>query len=412
VAAFTDKSGQLPEARSAADSTDSNTLNLIFGDILSGQNLSPPINGKSMADESQSIEGGNILHGGGKNLPELSASASASVPELVPAQDPGAVLASLAYSAITGTVQDKLPKTGGLHNAVIEPPPLAVAPPNMLLEEDSTSPGVDRLASIGEGELLNQGQIAIKQPPVIVASAGKLSGQGVGAAEVSSRITPALGQQVPKNTPGMESIDLSPRQIQVNDTVSEASFEIPEQLSGSNSSSSKIAPANSPPVGSSILLPTGHVDAPVTSKVATGPVMTASPGEANWNNEFASRVSVGVKNGIQEANIQLNPPELGRLEIKISTEGDQTKILFQVQSVGAKDAIEQAMPRLREMLEQDGLQLAHSDVSDHSRSQYGDGRDAGSYVSDPASNSGEESQDQSLLEVTVVASDSVVDYYI
>ncbi len=93
------------------------------------------------------------------------------------------------------------------------------------------------------------------------------------------------------------------------------------------------------------------------------------PGDRAWNSEFAGRLTVMVKNGVQEASLQLHPADLGRLEIQIATDGDQTRVHFLVQNAMAREAIEQAMPRLREMLEQSGLQLAQSDVADQSQSQ-------------------------------------------
>ena len=76
------------------------------------------------------------------------------------------------------------------------------------------------------------------------------------------------------------------------------------------------------------------------------------PGDRAWNSEFAGRLTVMVKNGVQEASLQLHPADLGRLEIQIATDGDQTRVHFLVQNAMAREAIEQAMPRLREMLEQ------------------------------------------------------------
>jgi flagellar hook-length control protein FliK len=69
-----------------------------------------------------------------------------------------------------------------------------------------------------------------------------------------------------------------------------------------------------------------------------------------------------VRDGVREARLQLHPAELGRLQVTVTTEGDQTKVVFTAETAAARDAIEQSMPRLRDMLEQSGLQLAQSDV--------------------------------------------------
>lgn len=77
-----------------------------------------------------------------------------------------------------------------------------------------------------------------------------------------------------------------------------------------------------------------------------------------------------VSNGIQQAEIRLDPPELGHLTVKIQINGDQTQVQFHVAQSQTRDLLEQAIPRLRDMLAQEGLQLTDSHVS-----QGGGGRD-------------------------------------
>jgi flagellar hook-length control protein FliK len=77
-----------------------------------------------------------------------------------------------------------------------------------------------------------------------------------------------------------------------------------------------------------------------------------------------------VSNGIQQAEIRLDPPELGHLTVKIQIHGDQTQVQFNVAQSQTRDIVEQAMPRLRDMLAQEGLQLTDSQVS-----QGGEGSD-------------------------------------
>ncbi|WP_434930142.1 flagellar hook-length control protein FliK [Shewanella sp. HL-SH5] len=77
-----------------------------------------------------------------------------------------------------------------------------------------------------------------------------------------------------------------------------------------------------------------------------------------------------VSNGIQQAEIRLDPPELGHLTVKIQINGDQTQVQFHVTQSQTRELIEQAIPRLRDMLAQEGLQLTDSQVS-----QGGGGRD-------------------------------------
>ena len=144
-----------------------------------------------------------------------------------------------------------------------------------------------------------------------------------------------------------------------------------------------------------------------------GITMTSSLGDPGWDGEFLGRVNILVKGGIQEAKIQLSPPEMGRLEIKVSTEGDSAKIMFSVDSVAAREAIEQAMPRLRELLEQGGLQLSHSEVADHSQSQKEQSQiDEGLLGDNLSSEPEEDGEGVETWQLGVTSSSSTVDYYI
>ncbi|MEM6300440.1 MAG: flagellar hook-length control protein FliK, partial [Pseudomonadota bacterium] len=113
----------------------------------------------------------------------------------------------------------------------------------------------------------------------------------------------------------------------------------------------------------------GNASASVpTSTSATGSVpefvlqQTATEGE--FAEEVAGRMQMLMRDGVKEARLQLNPAELGRLLVTISTDGDQARVAFLAESAGAREMIEQSLPKLRDMLEQQGLQLAHSDVGE------------------------------------------------
>lgn len=124
--------------------------------------------------------------------------------------------------------------------------------------------------------------------------------------------------------------------------------------------------------GSSTIAGMTPAAAPATASVAvaTTPPGTAlpeyalsrAPDDAQFPGELTARMKTLVRDGVREARLQLHPAELGRLQVTVTTEGDQTKVVFTAETTAAREAIEQSMPKLREMLEQSGLQLAQSDV--------------------------------------------------
>ncbi|MGE0080901.1 MAG: flagellar hook-length control protein FliK [Thiohalomonadaceae bacterium] len=102
------------------------------------------------------------------------------------------------------------------------------------------------------------------------------------------------------------------------------------------------------------------------------PVPLNRPG---WDQAFSERVVWMTRQGLQEAHIQVTPREMGPIEVRISMQQDQVSVAFAAQNSAARDAIENALPRLREMLADSGLNLAQSEVSQQSPQERGDGRE-------------------------------------
>jgi flagellar hook-length control protein FliK len=73
-----------------------------------------------------------------------------------------------------------------------------------------------------------------------------------------------------------------------------------------------------------------------------------------------------VRNEVQQAEIKLNPPHLGPLEVRLALHHEQAHILFFAADPSVRDALEGALPRLREMLDGNGIQLNQAQVSDQS----------------------------------------------
>jgi len=88
-----------------------------------------------------------------------------------------------------------------------------------------------------------------------------------------------------------------------------------------------------------------------------------------WSGRMTEQVSMMVKGGFQQADIKLNPAHLGPLEVKLNISDDKANISFVTQYAPVKEAIDTAMPRLRDMLEEQGLSLAEFDVSTQSEQQ-------------------------------------------
>ena len=127
-----------------------------------------------------------------------------------------------------------------------------------------------------------------------------------------------------------------------------------------------------------------------------------------WAGELGQRLMMMVSSKIQSAQIQLNPRDMGPIDIKVSMQQDQANVVFSTQVSQTKEALELALPRLREMFEENGLGLADVDVQqqDANESHQGQAQQDGSSQAQSESDS-VEAESQVVQQHTV----GLVDYY-
>jgi flagellar hook-length control protein FliK len=90
----------------------------------------------------------------------------------------------------------------------------------------------------------------------------------------------------------------------------------------------------------------------------------------NWGRAMGERAIMMAQHGPRTAQIQLDPPELGAMQIRIHMQGgDQVSVSFTSPNPMVREALEQQMPRLREMFAEQGLNLQDSSVADQSSQQ-------------------------------------------
>lgn len=111
--------------------------------------------------------------------------------------------------------------------------------------------------------------------------------------------------------------------------------------------------------------PAGRTAAPAQPTVATAqvPVPVGRPG---WSEAVMEKVMWFSSQLVDSAEIQLSPPELGPVQVRISTQHEQASVYFASHSAAVRDALDQALPRLRELFESQGLQLADAGVGERS----------------------------------------------
>ncbi len=92
-------------------------------------------------------------------------------------------------------------------------------------------------------------------------------------------------------------------------------------------------------------------------------------GSPEWGDAFGQKVVWLAGQQKQSAELQLNPPHLGPLEVKISLGQDQLTAAFVSNHAAVREAIESALPRLRDMLAESGIMLGNVTVGAESFAQ-------------------------------------------
>ena len=127
------------------------------------------------------------------------------------------------------------------------------------------------------------------------------------------------------------------------------------------------------------------------------------------------RVSSMLSINNKEAEIRLDPPEMGSMQIRIRSDAEQAQINFVVQNQQAKEALEQSMPRLREMLAQQGLELGESTISygqsGGENPEQSDGGTQAGLANNESVNGENDEQANSASQSSRQQSSSSIDYY-
>jgi len=98
--------------------------------------------------------------------------------------------------------------------------------------------------------------------------------------------------------------------------------------------------------------------------------------QSGWTEEVVNRVMYLSSANLKSAEIQLQPAELGRLDIKVNMAADQqAQVTFMSGHAVVREALESQSGRLREMFAQQGMGQVDVNVSDQSRGWQGQGQE-------------------------------------
>jgi flagellar hook-length control protein FliK len=128
---------------------------------------------------------------------------------------------------------------------------------------------------------------------------------------------------------------------------------------------------------------TGPDVAPNASPGAPGRLGGAAPASADgvrtpvydpqWKDALGEKIVWMARNDQQQASLRLHPAHLGPLQIQLHLEADKASASFLATTPEVRQAIEEALPRLREMLASAGITLGETQVGEQSRQENGFG---------------------------------------
>ena len=119
-----------------------------------------------------------------------------------------------------------------------------------------------------------------------------------------------------------------------------------------------------PPVASPIAAQATDIGSSTPTRGVPEPsaVVQTRVGERGWDQAVGDKLVWMVNQKHQVAQLHLNPPDLGPLKIAISLDQNQASAQFFSAHASVREALEVAMPRLREMLADSGITLGNTSV--------------------------------------------------
>lgn len=126
--------------------------------------------------------------------------------------------------------------------------------------------------------------------------------------------------------------------------------------------------------------------------------------------QFAEKIRWIVNARNSFAEIRLDPPELGSVQVKVNMAGEAAAVSFVVQSQQARDALDQALPKLRDMLSQQGIELGQSSVQQDHQQQQGE-QQQGQFAQGKADDGMDEIAGEVIEQRVVNGSAGGIDFY-
>ena len=125
-------------------------------------------------------------------------------------------------------------------------------------------------------------------------------------------------------------------------------------------------------------LPPGALQQAAAAVAVPADKLTGRVGTPAWDQQLGQKVVWMAAGGDQSATLTLNPPDLGPVQVVLMVTNDQADAAFMSAQPEVRQALEAAMPRLREMMSEAGIAFGSATVSAGTPEQQNNGERAAS----------------------------------
>jgi len=217
---------------------------------------------------------------------------------------------------------------------------------------------------------------------VVEDDAGDPSGDAVvpeGGLVLAAMVMPPVeaadirtARQLAREVDASASLDALPETAAVATASETADFPVAADKTRTESLMATLADAPAAPASVQGAMPQPTVaDAGSVARTsgadAPGPRHIHAPvGSPDWSDELGTQLHLMADKGHSVASLRLSPEHLGPLEVQITVQDDQASVWFGASNVDTRAALEQALPRLKEMFAAQGMSLMQSGVFNQS----------------------------------------------
>ena len=241
-------------------------------------------------------------------------------------------------------------------------------PPDMLATLiPLSSPGASQSTAPAQGISTTQGALTAISSDA--AGAGKRGAPSAASAKDISDTDPLGANQntaathnagATRGTPQLEA-KKDPAFSNMMETLT-ASTAI--KLANNDDKAAALAAAPQPNASAQAAMQAATAAVPPSSVMPAQVVINTPVTHDQWGDEFNQKITWLSNQKEQTAELHLNPPQLGPMDVVLKVSGDQATAFFSSPHAAVREAVEQALPRLREMMADNGIMLGNATVSD------------------------------------------------